>query len=206
MRYKHFCLLMLPALLLAACGAPAASQPADAQAAAPPAALPTELAPIITVLAGTMPDSPATAFPALPPADCAVTRPPAPPFIPPAPYPSTAPVARYAWYGTNALWTTIPKDGVWSDLPHNPEGYTQKILWWREGYVWTEEPQPALTVIGRRLDGPAPELKALQATNAYAEDIKSAMLVGVDFPSLGCWEITGSYRGQQLSFVVWIAP
>jgi hypothetical protein len=32
------------------------------------------------------------------------------------------------------------------------------------------------------------------------------MLVGVDIPTLGCWEITGQYNGTELSFVVWIAP
>ncbi|HEY0604717.1 MAG TPA: hypothetical protein VGD58_17495, partial [Herpetosiphonaceae bacterium] len=119
---------------------------------------------------------------------------------------STPPVPQYAWYGTEQLWTTIPKNGVWDGLPHNPEGYTQKVLWWREGYVWTEEPQPALTMTGRRLDAPAPELNVSRATNAYADDIKSAMLVGVDFPSLGCWEIRGTYADQTLSFVVWVAP
>jgi len=32
------------------------------------------------------------------------------------------------------------------------------------------------------------------------------MLVGVDFPMLGCWEIMGIYKGHELSFVVWVAP
>jgi hypothetical protein len=28
------------------------------------------------------------------------------------------------------------------------------------------------------------------------------MLMLVEFPSAGCWELTGEFRGQQLSFVV----
>jgi hypothetical protein len=32
------------------------------------------------------------------------------------------------------------------------------------------------------------------------------MLVGVDFPTLGCWKITGKYAGAELSFVIWVAP
>jgi len=32
------------------------------------------------------------------------------------------------------------------------------------------------------------------------------MLVGVDIPTIGCWEITGRYAGHTLSFVVWVAP
>ena len=32
------------------------------------------------------------------------------------------------------------------------------------------------------------------------------MLVGVYVPTPGCWEITGDYKGQKLSFVVWVQP
>jgi hypothetical protein len=28
------------------------------------------------------------------------------------------------------------------------------------------------------------------------------MLVGIDFPSLGCWQIAAEYLGQSLTFVV----
>jgi hypothetical protein len=55
------------------------------------------------------------------------------------------------------------------------------------------------------LDGGSATLQASDATNATAADIGSAMLIAVDFPTLGCWEITGRYADAQLSFVVWIA-
>ncbi len=141
-----------------------------------------------------------------PPAICPVMVPQEPPFIAPEPYSPNAPSADWFWHGSNSLWTEIPQDGIWYGLPHNPEGYTQKVFWWREGYVWNEEPQPALTVTGERLDAAAPPLIVSRATNAYASDIGSAMLVGVDFPTLGCWKITGKYGKVELSFVVWVAP
>ncbi len=141
-----------------------------------------------------------------PPASCPVTVPQEPPFTAPEPYSPNAPSADWFWHGSNSLWTEIPQDGIWYGLPHNPEGYTQKVFWWREGYVWNEEPQPALTVTGERLDAAAPPLIVSEATNAYASDIGSAMLVGVDFPTLGCWKITGKYAKAELSFVVWVAP
>jgi hypothetical protein len=72
--------------------------------------------------------------------------------------------------------------------------------------MWTEEPEPALIVTGERLDAQAPPLTSSQATNAYASDIGSAMLTGVDLPTLGCWRITGRYGTAELSFVVWVAP
>ncbi|MDQ3707095.1 MAG: hypothetical protein M3437_18095 [Chloroflexota bacterium] len=147
-----------------------------------------------------------TAVPTLDREDCAVTESPETPFAAPAPYHPHAPWAGKFWYGTNRLWTVLPHDGVWSGLPHNLDGYGQKILWWREGYSWTEDPTPQLTVTGRRLDAPAPPLQAHEATNAYAEDIGSAMLVGVSFPTPGCWEITGKTPDPELSFVVWVQP
>lgn len=132
-------------------------------------------------------------------ANCPVTQPPELPFTPPPPYRPTAPWAGSFWYGTHLLWTQVPGDGTWS-------GPTQKVFWWREGYSWKEDPTPQLTVTGRRLDAPAPTLSASTATNAFAEDIQSAMLVGVDFPTSGCWEITGKVADAELSFVVWIGP
>ena len=140
-----------------------------------------------------------------PPADCPITGPQDPPFEPPAPYASLGYEGEF-WYGTDSLWTAVREDGIWEALPHNPEGYTQKVFWWRDGYVWTEEPEPELFVTAERLDAPAPPVRASKATNAYADDIGSAMLVGIDLPTLGCWKITGKYADAELSFVVWVAP
>jgi hypothetical protein len=141
-----------------------------------------------------------------PSADCPLTVPQDPPFTPPAPYAGLGFEGSF-WYGSSDLWTAIWNDGIWSGLPYNPAaGYTQKVFWWREGYVWNEEPEPPLIVTGERLDAKAPPLIASRATNAYADDIGSGMLVGVDFPTLGCWKITGQYGDAKLSFVVWLAP
>ena len=96
---------------------------------------------------------------------------------------------------------------MWYDLPDTPHGYVQKVFWWREGYVWNEEPEPNIIVSGERLDAKAPPLVGSQGTNAYASDIGSAMLAGVDVPTPGCWRITGRYNDEaELSFVVWVAP
>jgi hypothetical protein len=135
-----------------------------------------------------------------------VTQPPQQPFTPSPPYSPSAPGTGNFWYGTGLLWTVVPEDGTWSGLPLNSDGYTQKVLWWREGYSWKDDPTPQLTVTGRRLDAPAPPLNVSRATNAFAEDIQSAMMVGVDFPTLGCWEIAGKVADAELSFVVWVGP
>lgn len=195
--------VFLPALL-AGCGSDNQGQTISAQEAVARITTPA----LHTVKQTETPKSPgkltpadATAAPQTSSSTCAVTLPPNPPFKPPVSI-----TADGTWFGTDELWTVLPPKGVWSDLPHNPGGYTQKVVWWRKGYVWTKEPEPKLMVTGRRIDAPAPPLKVSKATNAYAADIGSAMMVGVDFPTPGCWEITGRYADAELSFVVWVAP
>ena len=197
---RHFFLsILILTVLLAGCAPKAVAQPAEVRALTNPTpSEPTEKLPE----ASTQPE----AVPRDHPASCPITVPQDTPFTAPEPYSPNSPFDSNFWYGSNSLWTDLPKDGIWYGLPHNPEGYTQKVFWWREGYVWTEEPEPEIIVTGERLDAPAPSLIGSKGTNAYASDIGSAMLVGVDLPTLGCWKITGKYADAELSFVVWVAP
>lgn len=132
------------------------------------------------------------------PRSCPVTRPPEPAFVPPAPYPSVPP-GNHFWYGSPALWTQLALDGTW--------GMDQiKDLWWRQGFDGRTEQKPQLTVTSRRVDAPAATVVSSDATNGYrAEDVKDFMLLSVELPSPGCWEMTGHYRNQQLSFIVWVS-
>jgi hypothetical protein len=138
-------------------------------------------------------------------AACPVTVAPDSPFTPPAPY-SDLSLETYFWFGAAHLWTRLPENGTLSGLPHNPHGYTEKLFWWSEFFSLRDEPEPALVVFGERLDAQAPPLQASGATNASAGDIGDAMMVGVDFPTPGCWRVTGQYKKSELSFVIWIAP
>lgn len=142
----------------------------------------------------------------MPPADCPVTTAGNVSFKAPEQYSSDAPWEGIFWFGSEELWTALHTDGVWWGLPNNPDGYTQKIMWWSKLFNVKHEQQPALIVTGRRLDAEAPPLKFYGATNASAGDIGDAMLTGVDFPTLGCWEVRGEYKKSELTFVVWIAP
>jgi len=184
-------ILILASLLTSCAGNAAAQANETTPTNAPAIAVPTVSSEVI---------------PKDPPKDCPLTVPQEPAFVPPSPY-DTLGSEGYFWFGSASLWTAVPQNGIWGELPFNPSaGYTQKVFWWRDGYVWTDEPEPNLIVTGERLDAKAPPLLASKATNAYAGDIGSAMLVGVDFPTAGCWKITGQYNDAQLSFVVWIAP
>ena len=140
------------------------------------------------------------------PASCPVTKPAEQPFVPPAPYPS---VGNF-WIGTPKLWTNISENGVWRGLPHYTAGdarFRQKLFWWSEGYDWRTENQPELTITGKRLDGEAPPLATDQHANAgWTSDKEHAFMVtGIFIPTAGCWEITGHYKGEELSYVVWVS-
>jgi hypothetical protein len=149
----------------------------------------------------------------VPPASCHMTRP-ARPFIPPADYRLFFPpeVLKHEFLiGTNELWTSIGEPMIWEWRPHSPgheQDLTAKIFWFRVGYSWSLEPRPKLKVTGRRIDGPAPPLALPQgsATNVIMDEHHGAMLTGVYIPVPGCWEITGDYEGDKLSFVVWVVP
>jgi len=191
--------ILILAALMASCSPNAVAQPGEVRALENPT--PTDQAEFPTSVT-----SPTTEVVSqVPPASCPITVPQDSTFIPHAPYDALG-IEGTFWYGSNSLWTAVPQDGIWWGLPHNPSSYTQKVFWWREGYIWAEEPEPDLIVTGERLDAPAPPLISSKGTNAYASDIGSAMLVGVDLPTLGCWKITGKYKDAELSFVVWVAP
>lgn len=131
---------------------------------------------------------------------CSVTRP-VPAFVPPSPYPAAAPpLYESEWFGSEALWTMVERDGG----VFGPQAITLgvKTLWWSSDWPGMRaEPEPAITVVGTRLDGPG-SFTVDDATNAYREDFGEAMLVGVEFPTAGCWQLTARYGDAVLSYVV----
>ena len=87
---------------------------------------------------------------------------------------------------------------------HRPR-ITAKIFWGSVDFDYHKDEDYSLKVTGRRLDGDAPPLEADRVTNALFEP-RAAMLTGVYVPTPGCWEITGDYKGDKLSYVVWVYP
>ena len=141
------------------------------------------------------------------PASCPVTRPPAVPFTPPGENQMGVDDNNF-WWGTEKLWIALPKSGtVWGWLPRAPgkPDLTAKIFWGSVDFDYHRKEDYDLKVTGRRLDGEAPPLLVEKVTNALFVP-NAAMLTGVYVPTPGCWEITGDYKGQKLSFVVWLYP
>jgi hypothetical protein len=163
----------------------------------------TRLLPLVWLLLLLPPTSwsqPAAVSPQPGPADCPVTRQfQTSTFIPPYPYPA-APGETHFWFGSDRLWTSLPKDGVWG------RG-RQKLFYFRAGYDARSQPKPDLTVKGRRLDDPtSPRLVTDDhASNGWTKPQQSFMIIGASIPSPGCWEITAKYRTEELTYVVWVA-
>lgn len=137
------------------------------------------------------------------PSDCPVTRPPDPPFVPPAPHRAKE-TGRF-WLGTNALWTSLAEDGVWRGIV-SPSGTRNKFWWWRDGWKWNTDElanDPGLIVTARRIDAEAPPAPVSPVTNGGLST-GWAMLLMLELPTSGCWEITGNYRSEHLSMVVWV--
>lgn len=104
------------------------------------------------------------------------------------------------WYGTEALAVILPPDGIWRGMgpAHH---YRNKLFWWSYGFKPGSESK--MKVTGRRLDGNSPPANVSNVSSAYSPSLGGwTMLVAVEFPGPGCWEIAGQYLGQELKFVV----
>ena len=102
-------------------------------------------------------------------------------------------------HGNGALWADIDPDGVIRVKPEDV-GYKGsvdvKFGWWRGPRV-----RGALTITGRRLDGPAPPLQA-DIPEGYGDTGFQAS--GIIFPTEGCWEVTGRAGNATLTFVTYV--
>src|SRR5688500_7994617 len=119
-KHKLVPLILGVALLISAC-------------ASKPSVEPTKIPP--TKAAEKFVDVKTLSIKDVPSPGCPVTLPADPAFEAPEPYFATAPWPGFFWFGSEHLWTALQTNGVWEDLPKNPDGYTQKIMWWSSHYV-----------------------------------------------------------------------
>jgi hypothetical protein len=111
-------------------------------------------------------------------------------------------VSSPQFHGTGALWTVLPPDGIDDGGEAQPDGSTsQKYPWWTAGATGQ------LAINGRRLDTPAPPLRA--RTNSGTPDTGFAEVAdgrfwasSINFPTKGCWQVTGTVGHASLTFVV----
>ena len=113
------------------------------------------------------------------------------------------------WFGSEALAVMLPRNGIW---PTTVPGHliAIKLFWYsKEFQAVAEQRFAGGSHLGfeariRRLDsGPSDaEISGPNWAGLGGLGDNWTILTGIDFPSPGCWEITGEYRDQSLTFVV----
>jgi len=140
------------------------------------------------------------------PKTCSVTKPANQPFAQPPSYPAKPSRGQF-WFGTDRLWTALPETGAWIGLGHytpSDPTFRQKLAFWRQGYDPHAEPRPNLIVNGRRIDSPAGPLQTDGKGNGSWTKDDQFIMAGINFPTIGCWQITAHYEDDELTFVVWV--
>jgi len=128
--------------------------------------------------------------------ECPFTKPPVPTFTPPGLETVGAPSGGF-YFGT-------PKLSAY--LYFGPVGMGEKIAWFipqAKAAQAEHRLRPALSISLKRLDAPAPVV--VTDGNASWSSMPAwwpwFIGSGVDFPTRGCWEITGRLDGETLRFV-----
>jgi hypothetical protein len=126
----------------------------------------------------------------LPASGCPVTHPTM--FDPPLGIDPDALFGAASSHGNGQLWVGgLGEDGVivW---PRDADGSIRyKFGWWRAT-------QGTLRITGRRLDVPAPALRASVPTGYGSAGFQAS---GVSFPTEGCWQVTGEVGETTLTFI-----
>jgi len=139
------------------------------------------------------------------PTSCPVTVPGDEAFTPRSEIPAEPPeVYDVVWYGTPGLWTMLDATGE-----VNSKRWLQgdKTFWWST--LYTPGDTDEVVVSAEHLSGSAPTVvQSNQSGNGFdpfmlSPTHESVTVVGVELPETGCWEISGSYKGTDLSYVVW---
>jgi len=104
------------------------------------------------------------------------------------------------WYGSEKIAVILPSEGIWpTTKPGN--SISVKLFWFVEGFKPGLEGEFEFSI--QRLDEGPNDAVAPRVTNASGPNLgASTALVGIDFPSEGCWKISGTFRGKSLTFVV----
>ena len=126
--------------------------------------------------------------------ECPVTIPPTPGFVPPDRYPAEPSGApEKVWYGTAELWTVLRADDG------SPPG---KSVWWSTSFDISVEQQPAIHVVWERLDADTEPIMSGWTTNGHTPEDGWFMMADITMSTgPGCWQVTATYKGAELSFV-----
>jgi len=98
-------------------------------------------------------------------------------------------------YGNDALATDLRPGGVIVVTPGSSSPANGPYF---DKFIWFRLTPGEFTITGRRLDAPAPPLTADIPGHFGTHGF---IPVGVNFPTSGCWEVTGHIASESLTFV-----
>ena len=121
-----------------------------------------------------------------------------------APWPSAS-----TWFGTEALAVVLPQEGIWPTT--SPGALIAVKLFWYSSEIqavadagFDNGKMLGFTASIERLDS-GPDDAVISGPNwAGLGGLGDnwTILTGIDFPSAGCWKISGEFLDQSLTFVV----
>jgi len=111
----------------------------------------------------------------------------------------------FGWFGTEQLAAMIPADGRWNGMgkQHN---YRNKFWWWHQGYDAKSRSANRLNITAKNLDN-GTIITLHKASDAYQGSDNYAwgsMITAVEFPSSGCWRVSGSLGRAQLDINLYV--
>lgn len=109
----------------------------------------------------------------------------------------TCPVSGEGPYGNGLLSVSLPTDGVLVTR-RDPGGTLFQKLGWRPHATFRD----ALKVRGERLDAPSAPLHVRAVRWGHSSSGHGGWASAVDFPSEGCWRLTGRVEDVSLTYVV----
>jgi hypothetical protein len=127
---------------------------------------------------------------------------------------------RAGLLGTEKLYTMFP--GNWHTVQRTDRGYRVPKIVWNTNVVDLHEEvgRSGLTITGRRLDAESGPLVYWDANTAWVDPLtrtgfsgtrtpiaqidKGQFFITSEFivPTLGCWEVTGHFHGEDLKVVI----
>jgi hypothetical protein len=136
------------------------------------------------------------------PESCPVTRStPENRFTPPPPHEAAKSSDPMFWYGSDALYVFLSSDGRWRGITSST-GTRNKSFWYRKNPEWREEFPYQFRVTAKRMDADGPMITFPRVNNALMGK-EVAMLLMLELPR-GCWQVTGNYKSDHLSWVTWV--
>jgi len=105
----------------------------------------------------------------------------------------------FGWFGSEKLAALIPHNGRWVGMGKE-HGYRDKFWWWHSGFDARSRSEEFLSLTVENLES-GETFTLNNATNASTGSDNyewNSMLFGMEFPSAGCWQITGIHKEQNL--------